>query len=273
MTGFFDGGAKSMSFGKVGSQEAQAVFGKWRGGPVINIGEPKQQTDWQDRTPKTWPGGDPIMQLPITVDTRAGKCPEPMIDDEDDGVRDWYITKGRQDFQALKAALRKAGVSDIAVGGELYGRWHSGVGQKGDPRLFEFVYQPPVQTSGGFMADGPGEQAPPAGMPPQVPPAQPPHQPYPDAVAANTPRFDPQTGQPLAPPPAAAAPAPRFDPATGQPLAPAQPAAAPEPPRFDPATGAPLNDAARAILAGNQPAAAPQPGPAAQPAGNPFARR
>ena len=50
-------------------------------------------------------------------------------------------------------------------------------------------------------------------------------------VVTSQPRFDPNTGQPLAP-------QPRFDPNTGQPLAPQ--------PRFDPNTGQPL---------------APQPGP------------
>jgi hypothetical protein len=44
-------------------------------------------------------------------------------------------------------------------------------------------------------------------------------------VVTSQPRFDPNTGQPLAP-------QPRFDPNTGQPLAPQ--------PRFDPNTGQPL---------------------------------
>lgn len=66
---------------------------------------------------------------------------------------------------------------------------------------------------------------------PQAQPYTPPTQP---ASPAETPRFDPQTGQPIAPPPAEA---PRFDPQTGQPIAP-PPADAP---RFDPQTGQPLN--------------------------------
>jgi hypothetical protein len=252
MTGFFDGGAKSMSFGKVRSPEAQAVFGKWRGGPIINIGAPKQQTNWETRELMFWPKSqDPIMQLPITLDTARGRCPEPAIDGEDDLVRDWYITKGRQEFQALKAAMRKANVNDVEVGGELYGRWVSGIGEKGDPRIFEFVYTAPVAGSGGFMADdGPAASQQPPAMPPQ-----------------DTPRFDPNTGQPLTPPPAPAAAQPRFDPNTGQPLA-----SPPDPPRFDPASGAPLNDAARAVLA--QHATPAQSGP---PAGggvvNPYARQ
>jgi hypothetical protein len=258
MTGFFDGGTKSLSFGEVNSDEAKAAFNKWRGGPIINLASAKQQTDWQDRSIlKTWPNGDPVMQLPITLDTRAGKCPEPMEDEDDDGVRDWYITKGMQPFNALKIALRKAKVNDIAVGGELYGRWVSGVGKKGDPRVFEFVYTPPVAGSGGFMDD----DGPAASQPPAMPPQDAPH---------GQPRFDPLTGQPLAPPPAPAATQPRFDPNTGQPIAP--PAAAPpEPPRFDPASGAPLNDAARAVLA--QHAAPAQSGPPAGGVVNPYARQ
>lgn len=256
MTGFFDGSAKSMSFGKVRSAEANALMGgRWRGGPIINIGQPKQQTNWETRELMFWPKSqDPIMQLPITLDTARGRYPEPAIDGEDDLVRDWYITKGRQEFQALKAAMRKANVDDVEVGGELYGRWVSGVGEKGDPRIFEFVYQAPVAGSGGFMAG----EAPPSAPATSMPPQNTPH---------GQPRFDPLTGQPLAPPPAPAATQPRFDPNTGQPIAP--PAAAPEPPRFDPTSGAPLNDAARAVLAQHQTAPA-----AAAPTAvtNPFAQ-
>ncbi|MEZ0578140.1 hypothetical protein [Nocardioides sp. MH1] len=63
-------------------------------------------------------------------------------------------------------------------------------------------------------------------------PPPPPGGPGDGASHLGPPRFDPYTGQPLAPPPEA----PRFDPYTGRPLAPAS-----EAPRFDPDTGQPLS--------------------------------
>jgi hypothetical protein len=247
--GFFDGGAKVLSFGEVDSPEAAAAFNVWRGGVIVNVGEARQQSDIDTRQLKFWPNSqDPVMQLPITLDTAAGRAPERLETAEDDGVRDLYITKGKQMYQAARAALRKANADDFHVGGSLYIRWVSGKGKRGDARQFELFYEAPAQSSNGFMNDATPPAAAPS-MPPQQPPA---------------PQFDPQTGQPLAPPAAAA---PRFDPNTGQPLAPpATPAAAPGP-RFDPTTGAPMNDAARAVL--GQTAAGP---PAQGGVVNPYAR-
>ena len=221
MAGFFEDGAKSLSFGERNSEHAKRVFGKWRGGLVVNVGEARQQTDYINHEPKFWPKSqDPVMQLPITLDTwesGSGKCPEPAIDDEDDGVRDYYITKGKQDFQAARAALKKVGAADIAVGGHLYVRWFKGEGAMGDPRQFEMMYEPPAQTSAGFLDDGPGAPAGPPSMPPQVPnsatpvtaPAQPPQ-----------PALNPATGQWELPSAAPAAPAqppqPVWNAATGQ---------------------------------------------------------
>jgi hypothetical protein len=233
MAGFFEGGAKSLSFGERGSQEAAAVFSKWRGGLIVNIGEARQKTDWKTREPKFWPNSqDPVMQLPITLDTwegGAGRCPEPAIDDEDDGVRDYYITKGQQDFQAARNALKKAGAKDFAAGGKLYVRWHKGEGKQGDPRQFEMIYEPPTQTSAGFLDDGPG--AGPPSMPPQVPAQQ-----HPSEVIAAA-GGPPAQGFP-AQQPAAAPPQPVFNQATGQweLPAPAAPAAPPQP-IFNQATG------------------------------------
>src|ERR1043165_4409201 len=206
MGSFFEGGSKSLSFGERGSEDAKRVFGQWRGGAIVNIGEARQQTDFTTREPKFWPkSNDPLMQLPITLDTwegGAGKCPEPAIDDEDDGVRDYYITKGKQDFQAARNALKKAGAKDFAVGGHLYVRWFKGEGKVGDPRQFEMMYEPPAQTSAGFLDDGPG--AAPAqqpSMPPQVPSRDTPADPW------GQPPTTPPTGGGQHP-----APGPRFDP-------------------------------------------------------------
>lgn len=229
--GFFDGGGKVLSFGEVGSEFAQRVFGQWRGGVITAIGAARQATDINTRELKFWPNSqDPVMQLPITLDTSRGRCPEPAESADDDLVRDLYITKGKQMYAAARAALRKANAQDFEVGGSLYVRWASGAGKRGDARQFELYYEPPVASSSGFMNDpAPGQPA--ATMPPQQPapdaqsfPAQPPHQPYPDAVTANTPPqpvYNQQTGQWEIPQPAAPAapptpPQPVWNPQTGQ---------------------------------------------------------
>lgn len=279
-TDFFEGGAKSLSRGKVNSDEAKAVFGKWRGGLIEHIGSERQKTNWETNELEFWgKSGDPVMQLPITVNTAAGQFPEVPIDAEDDLVRVMFITKGKQEFRAARDAFRKAGVKAPQVGGYLYERWYQGIGISGDPRLMEYTYYPPQGGADAFLNGGqpaapPQPTAQPQGqhMPPQVPPS---HQPAPGAYpqqpsgaygssasVAGHPGPDSYPAQQPAPGPQGGAVQPRFDPHTGQPVQ--QQAAAPEQPAFDPATGAPLNDAARAVLAQHtQPAAGPQQPPAA----------
>lgn len=241
MSGFFDGGSKSLSFGDVGDT---TWLNRAQGGLIVNIGEARQATDWDTKEPKVWPKSkDPVITIPVTLDTNQGDYPSARIDDEDDGVRDLYIDKGTGRFRAVQAALRAAKEKDLVVGGRLYIAWTSGVGKKGDPRQYQAQYIPPVATSGGMFSE---PEQPAAVIPPP---------------AANG--FPAQM-------PAQQAPAPRFDPHTGQPLAPVQTQAAPpEGPKFDPATGAPMNDAARAVLAGGQQQATPAPAAAAT---NPFKR-
>lgn len=283
--GFFDGGGKSLSFGEVGSQAAQASFNVWRGGVIVDIGEARQATDINNRaTLKTWDNGDPMMQLPITLDTGRGNCPERAESADDDLRRTLFITKGKQMYAAARTALRAAKVDDFAVGGSLYVKWVSGEGRRGDARQYEMYYEAPVGSSGGFMAEQPA-----AAMPPQQPAGPAPGQQHPSEVyaAAGGP---PAQGYPGAAP-ASAPLQPVWNAATGQweLPAPAQPTAPPPPPQpvFNQATGQ------WELPGGPPPAAAPpaqQPAPAAngwspgqstapgpqtsnQPAGNPFARR
>jgi hypothetical protein len=278
--GFFDGGGKSLSFGEVGTQEAAAVFNIWRGGVIVDIGEARQATDINNRaTLKTWDNGDPMMQLPITLDTARGQCPERAESADDDLRRTLFVTKGKQMYAAARAALRAAKADDFAVGGTLYVKWVSGEGRRGDARQYEMYYEAPVGTSGGFMAEQPAAPAQPS-MPPQQPP---PGQQHPGAAPAGPPAQGPA--------PAAAPPQPVWNAATGQweLPAPAAPAAPPPPPQpvWNPATNS------WDLPGGPPPAAAPPtqpPAPAAngwspgqqsvpagpgsqQPAGNPFARR
>lgn len=224
MTDFFDGGIKSISFGKV---RDNTMFNVWQGGKVLKVGTERQCTNLNTGELQTWqPSGDPMMQVPITLDTKAGKFPAAALGEDDDLIRDLYLTKGKGQFRAVMAALRAERVKGAPEpGGELYIRWISGVGEIGDARVFEAIYTPPIPGAGG-MFDAPA--APPAQPSTQAPqmPAQPPAQP----------RFDPNTGQPIAPPAPPTAPAPRFDPNTGQPIQQTQPPVQ----RFDPNTGQPI---------------------------------
>lgn len=208
--GFFDGGNKTLSFGERGDQ---TWFDKWQGGFILNIGEPMDSMDFNDPSKKkTYKNGDVVTKIVVSLNTKIGKFPAPPLDAEDDGVRDWHIDRGYMQSKAVAKALRDAKVDDIATGGEIYVRWVSGKGEKGDARQFEAVYRPPVATSGGMFNEAPAEPAQP--MPPQnyAQPAQPMPNPF-----GNQ-------GQP-APQPAVQGPV------------------------FDPATGAPMNEAARAIIA------------------------
>jgi hypothetical protein len=279
--GFFDGGGKSLSFGEIGSQAAAAAFNVWRGGIIVDIGDARQATDINTRAPKTWDNGDPMMQLPITLDTARGNCPERAESADDDLRRTLFITKGKQMFAAARAALRAAKVDDFAVGGSLYVKWVSGEGRRGDARQYEMYYEPPVASSGGFMGEQEAQAA--AAMPPQQPAGPTPGQQHPGAAP---------TEPPPSAAPAAAPPQPVWNAATNswELPAPAAPAAPPTPPQpvWNAATnswelpGGPPSAAAPPAQppAANgwspgQSAAPAGPGPQAsnQPAGNPFARR
>jgi hypothetical protein len=278
--GFFDGGGKSLSFGEIGTQAAAAAFNIWRGGVIVDIGDARQATDINTRAPKTWDNGDPMMQLPITLDTARGNCPERAESADDDLRRTLFVTKGKQMYAAARAALRAAKVEDFAVGGSLYVKWVSGEGRRGDARQYEMYYEPPVASSGGFMAEQqpaqpaaamppqqppPGQQHPgaaPAGPPPSAAPAGAPPQPVWNAVTNS---WDlPAPAAPATPPPP---PQPVWNAATGQwdLPAPAAPAAPPPQPVWNAANG----------WSPGQSAAPAGPGPqgGTQPAGNPFARR
>jgi hypothetical protein len=248
MTGLFDGGNKSLSFGERGDN---TWLGKWQGGIVVHISGELASMKFNDPSEqKTFKNGEKVTKRVLSLDTRSGKTPAAALDEEDDLTRDWHVDKGSGPARSIRTAEKKFG--NIAIGSGVYTRWVSGAGNIGDPRVFETVIEPgapqpmfnePEPAAPGvpsFPAQVPAQQAPPS-FPAQVPaPAQ---QPPPAG-------FDPVTGQPLAPtPPPAANPAPYgFSPQTGQPNP--APAQQPPPAGFDPVTGQPL---------------APTPPPAANP--------
>lgn len=106
---FFGGSAKSASF-----RGAAPIA--WHG-VITRVGEPVQATEYnsQDPTkpgkPKFYPGSsDPIMQLPITIQTDVR---DPAFPD-DDGQRTIYVSGDKR--RALKEAFRAAGVRGPKVG-------------------------------------------------------------------------------------------------------------------------------------------------------------
>lgn len=115
---------------------------------------------------KTWPSGDPMMQLNVTLQTDLR---DPSLED-DDGKRRVYID-GRRIREAVKDAYTKAGTDGLAVGGT-YTQTFTGYDPKSQnpqnpAKLYEVVYRPPSPSAeffneavpaGAFTAAG---QAPP----------------------------------------------------------------------------------------------------------------
>lgn len=235
----FDGGNKSISFGERGDETWRNV---WQGGIVLHVSGELPSMEYNNLTKqKTFKNGEPVTKRVLSLDTKAGKCPAPPLDEEDDLTRDWHIDKGSADARGIKAAEKKYG--NIEIGSGVYVRWTTGEGKIGDPRVKEVMIDPP-KPGAIFSDDGPGQAQPAA----QVPAAQPsfpsqvpggPAQQPAAQVPSTAPRFDPVTGQPIAPPVPAANPAPYgFNPQTGQP----NPAPAAQPTAgFDPVTGQPLS--------------------------------
>lgn len=73
-----------------------------------------QQTDFTSGEPKTWPNGDPMMQVVVTLATSQR---DPSVTD-DDGLRKVYV-KGKSLTNAVRDAVRRAGAKGLEVGGTL----------------------------------------------------------------------------------------------------------------------------------------------------------
>lgn len=148
-------------FGDTSKSAKFETVGETVGGPIVAIGEPRQQTefrtDGQPGAPLVWPDGSPRMQLPVTVQT------EQRDDHFDDGRRTFYI-KGEMK-KAVGAALKTAGAK-MAVGGVLTITFSGEEPTKGFPKkLYTATYAPPTPGDGFF--DQPATQAPPAQQAPQ----------------------------------------------------------------------------------------------------------
>lgn len=126
-------------------------IGTVRSGVITEEPTPVQQRDIKDNSPKFWADGNPMMQLPVTVQTELRNAE---IED-DDGQRRFFI-KGEM-RKAAKEALKAAGADGLRKGGVLTVKYigdgvASGPGMN-PPKLFAAHYKPPAAT---FLADNNG---------------------------------------------------------------------------------------------------------------------
>ena len=233
--GFFDGGARSLSFGKMGDD---TWLNRWRGGVIVDVREETQQTDWNTKAPifaDPPHNTKPKMQLPIVLKCDgqgplaaakgAAGVGDERTDPTDDGRRVLYV-KGTLRFD-IGDALRKAEADpNNLIGGELYMRF---TGTRSTPsgtgRMWEVMYFPPPAGSqaGAFFAQQPEQPQAPVAPQFAAPPQQPAQAPAVPAAGASpwgtapaaqqAPQAPPQ-GSPFgsAVPPAAPAQAPSNNP-------------------------------------------------------------
>lgn len=132
------GGGKSAKFETVGDTVT---------GVICAPPELRQQTDIKTGAPKTWDNGDPIMQLVVKLQTDQRE------DDEDDGVRNLYVSGGFKRASLQKAvadALRTAKAKGLELGGTLAIRYtgEEPASVKGfnPAKLYAAKYTPPTDA-------------------------------------------------------------------------------------------------------------------------------
>lgn len=99
---FLGGNAKSATFPTVGTSYS---------GTITRVGEPQQQKDPADGKPKTYDDGNPVMVLPVEIQTSVRE------DADDDGKRTIWVASGIR--FAVRDAVRKAGAKGLREGGML----------------------------------------------------------------------------------------------------------------------------------------------------------
>lgn len=150
-------GAKSASFLEIGA----TITGR------ISM-EPKtaQQTDPKDNSPKTFPNGDPMMQVIVTLQTSQR---DPAVED-DDGIRTVYVKSNM--LKAIREAVKAAGAKGLEVGGTLTVTYVAD-GEKTNkafnpPKFYTAVYKPPSGEAANNLLMGAPAAAPVAAPVPQV---------------------------------------------------------------------------------------------------------
>ena len=126
------GGVTSAKFETIGT----AITG------VIDDLAASQQTDFTTGEPKTWPNGDPMMQVVVTLATDQR---DPDVTD-DDGLRKVYV-KGKSLTAAVRDAVRRAGAKGLEKGGTLTVTYvGDGVAERrgiNPPKLYSAAYEKP----------------------------------------------------------------------------------------------------------------------------------
>lgn len=121
--------------------------------------EEAQIIDPDTNEPQYWPGGQPKMQIIVTLQTdyTAGEGIDPeKYSGEDDGVRRIWI-KGHL-YTATREAVKTAGCKSIDVGGVIKVRFDS-IGEKkkvthSPPKLYKVRYTAPPAASVSMADDG-----------------------------------------------------------------------------------------------------------------------
>ena len=128
------GGAPAVKFSTIGD----TVEG------TIQTVAVSQQTDFATKEPKTYPDGNPMMQVIVTLETATRDG------DDDDGVRRLFA-KGAMQF-AISEACKKVGADGLAPGGTLKVKYDSNKDTgKGNPaKQYVAKYDPP--TAGEMLA-------------------------------------------------------------------------------------------------------------------------
>lgn len=121
--------------------------------------------------PKTWPSGDPQMQLNITLQTTLR---DPAVED-DDGRRRVYVD-GRRIRDAVKAAFTAVGAPGLEIGGE-YTQTFTGYdpeskNPKNPAKLYAVRYARPNAAAGFFNGTQPAAEPAPAPVAQPAPAAQ-----------------------------------------------------------------------------------------------------
>lgn len=133
MTNTFDSefstGAKGYAYVPVNPKTGQpnatyTPLGQMHGGKVMDIRTGIHMNDYTTGLPAYWDPETkqrPKKQSVIVVDTRAGKCPAPPIDQTDDGYRSIFVREGSELNKEIAKALREA--PGLTVGSQLYVIW------------------------------------------------------------------------------------------------------------------------------------------------------
>jgi hypothetical protein len=183
-----------MSAGEGGRSATFNTIGEFISGEIVAEPTVSQQTDPADRSLKTFPNGDPMLQVVFRLQTAE------RIDGDDDGIRMLYA-KNKM-LVAIKEAIIAAECKAVGVGGQLTVQFISG-GERlktglFSPKEYRARYVPPATPANALLGlTSPQPAAQPAPALPPMPPA-----PQTAAAAGNgTPPPPPPTTNSAAPPP------------------------------------------------------------------------